>query len=262
MVFLGTNWPRSAPTATDGFSDAPPQALSEAANSATMTRAEPEHLNPEQVAKTDVREPEGYIADSDISWVRERMTARVKRLVESVMAERDPEYELLFAELGIPTAERAGIKSRIAHLYRRRAEAGIIMSEMVQAQGELENHMKRISSEARNEYLDFEEATKARTEVSNIATYLRDQGVTLTPDELQRLLPAVQKHGAYTRKTLSGACSPFDPPTVPFTGRAIIPRFETRHKDLSAALAALVTVTGHLKTSQHGSVQNQPPCEA
>lgn len=41
---------------------------------------------------------------------------------------------------------------------------------------------------------------------------------------------------------------------------------ETQYAAISAKLGddfhARVTVTGHLKTSQRGSVQNQPPCEA
>lgn len=188
--------------------------------------------------------PAGYILDTDVAWVNKRMTARVKRLVEETMAQRDADYELLFAKLGIESTERHTIKNRIAQLYRKKAEAGIIMTEWVIAQSELEQYMKSVSGEGKDEYLAFEDATRSRLEANKFASFCKENGASVSEAEFERLRVAIQSQAAYTQHTLGGAGSPFDEVAMPFTGRAIVPKFQEQYQGLAASVAALLESKG------------------
>lgn len=181
-----------------------------------------------------------YILDSDIPWVQERLAARDRGLIEQLMAERGPAYDMFLSELGMSAREREQALHHISLIYQAKLDARKSMTTLMQAQMDYEIRMRRVLGDRFKEYSEYESMDRAREESLRIARFAESSGLALSPDRAQALNSLIQQTSSYTLDTLGGPGGPKDEVQPPRYGQAVVPMLEEYQASLSLGSTSLL----------------------
>lgn len=183
-----------------------------------------------------------YVLDSEIPWLRDRISQNDEAALAAMMRQAGPEYERLFTELGLNEASRTQLLHHLALIYREKREVKLRQTSLARAQSDFATQLKnQLGPEKYAEYLAYEEFDGARRESAQLAEFARSSGQP-APDaaRLADLQEMINSTAAYSARTINEWGGAFHTAAAPIPGSIAEQPMLDAAADLEAASAALM----------------------
>jgi len=192
-----------------------------------------------------------YMLNSEIPELNERLSALTRKSVDFVMANRDPIYADLFAQLGLDDQVSAQLRQHIEKMYKAKIDANHALQSVMFAQVDFDKKIRELLGPKYEQYAAFEAADPARREATAFMAFASTNGFpALTPEEKTVIERTVEKHKAYSSRTLSDWGGPFDAIPQPVGGKWVPAHFERELASIKQTSAALMhEIRAEIKTS-------------
>jgi hypothetical protein len=146
-----------------------------------------------------------YVLDSEIPWLRDRLAKNDEAALAAMMQVAGPEYQRLFAQLGLSEGTQAQLLHHLALIYREKRDVKLRQTSLANAQSAFDSQLKALlSPEKYADYRAYEAFDRARRESAQLADFAgASNQPQLPPERLADLQELVDATGAYSARTLN-----------------------------------------------------------
>lgn len=160
-----------------------------------------------------------YVLDSEIPWLRDRLSKNDEAALAAIMQQVGPEYERLFAQLGVNAEQRAQLLHHLALIYKEKRDVKLRQTSLVNAQSAFDSRLKSLlAPEKYAEYRAYEDFDRARRESAQFTDFASTVGQSaLSPERLADLQELVDATGAYSARTVNQWGGAFHEAAAPYS---------------------------------------------
>jgi hypothetical protein len=172
------------------------------------------------------------------AWSKESHEQAVEEMISRTAAESAEDYFTQLSGFGLAPEEIQQLRLNLIELHRKAIAAGDPLQELVLARNDYDQSLRSLLSEDDYQrYREYEARKPAVREYDLLAEYATQHGLSLDPDEADRIIGLIKDAGATTTETWHG---PYDPLPSPFAGEAAIERMRQNYTALVDKANSLV----------------------
>jgi hypothetical protein len=186
-----------------------------------------------RVEEMEKRRAQGeYILQNERPTTRKFLDHDFAQIVAQAAAEKAPEYDQLFAQMGVSPEVTEQLRTHVAKIHRASLEAEVAMQQILQARRDYDQRLRStLSEENYQQYRHHEEAKPALREYQEFQRFVTEQKIALDPQHEPALVGLLQTTQAYTSRSWHG---PFDGLPEPIFGAEnVIPAEERKIAEIT-----------------------------
>lgn len=159
-----------------------------------------------QVSRRDTFRPDNqtksdYRLTLDFPQNVRRLSERDARLLQWFQNNNEADYERLFSSYGLDEGERRSLMAHITKIYQAKIEASKHTSQLMMAQSEFDERMKRLLGDKYPDYVAYEKRKPIREESGFLAEHLQNSGAGLSDSQRQALEKLLEQNEAFSSRT-------------------------------------------------------------
>lgn len=198
----------------------------------------------ERVTEMEKQRAKGeYILQNERPTTKKFLDHDFGEIVSQAAAARAPEYDQLFAQLGVGPEVAEQLKTHLAKIHRASLEVNVAIQQIQQARYDYEQRVRSTMSEENYlAYRQVEESKPAHREYQKFQNFLTQQNVAVDPKHEQALVALIQTTQAYTSKSWNGPFDGLPQPTV-LAAEKVIPAEEQNLAQTSGQVRQLLDLS-------------------